>query len=84
MLRYSSTDIQRKWGEVQDAALSQPVAISRNDRDRLVIISAQEYARLMRRARRAMSLADFTAEDIAALEAARAPEEAKAFNHEVG
>ena len=50
---------------------------------RTVMISVEEYHHLKRRDRRVMSLEDFTDADIAALEAARAPESAKAFDDEL-
>jgi hypothetical protein len=46
-------------------------------------MSTEEYERLKRRDRQVMTLADFTHEDIAALEQVRAPTEAAAFNHEM-
>ncbi len=83
MVRISSGELQRKLGYVQDRALVEPVTITNNGRDRLVMMSAEEYCRLKRRDRRVMTLDDFTDEDIAALEKVRAPAEAAAFNHEV-
>jgi prevent-host-death family protein len=82
-MRFSARDCQRKWGTVQDAAIVQPVTISNNGRDRLVMMSVEEYRRLKRRDRHVMTLADFTDADVAAIEAARAPEEAAAFDDEV-
>ena len=67
---------------MQDLALVEPVTITNNGRDRLVMMSAEEYRRLKRRDRRVMTLDDFTDEDIAALEKVRAPAEAAAFNHQ--
>ena len=84
MMRFSAAECQRQWGKVQDTALVQPVTISNNGRDRLVLLSVEEYARLKRRDRRVMALDDFTDADIAALEAARAPEEAAQFDPEAG
>ena len=83
MVRVTAADCQRQWGKIQDMALAQPVTVSRNGRDRVVILSVEEYARLKRRDRRVMTVADFTDEDIAAIEAARAPSEAAAFDDEV-
>ena len=48
-----------------------------------MLISAEEYARLKRRDRQVLSLADFSAADLAALESARPPAEAIAFDHEL-
>ncbi len=83
MLKVSAAEFQRNIGRYQDAALTQPVAVTRNGRERTVMISVEEYRRLKRRDRRVMSLEDFTDADIAALEATRAPESAKAFDDEV-
>jgi PHD/YefM family antitoxin component YafN of YafNO toxin-antitoxin module len=83
MVRISAGEFQRQWGRVQDLAIAQPVTITSNGRDRMVLMSAEEYERLKRRDRQVMTLGDFTDEDIAALEAVRAPAEAAAFNHEV-
>jgi prevent-host-death family protein len=83
MLRVPAGEFQRHVGHYQDVALTQPVAVTRNGRERTVMISAEEYHRLKRRDRQVLSLADFTEADIAALEATRAPEETKAFDHEL-
>jgi PHD/YefM family antitoxin component YafN of YafNO toxin-antitoxin module len=76
-------EFQRHIGRYQDMALTQPVAVTRNGRQRTVMISAEEYYRLKRRDRQALALADFTDADIAALEAARAPASSKDFDHEL-
>jgi prevent-host-death family protein len=79
----SAGDFQRKLGHYQDRALVEPVLITRNGRERLVVLAVEEYRRLKRRDREVLTLDDFTDEDIAALEKTRAPAEAAAFNHEV-
>ena len=73
MVRVPAGEFQRHIGRYQDIALTQPVAVTRNRRERTVLISAEEYARLKRRDRQVLTLADFTEADIAALEATRAP-----------
>ena len=83
MEKVSSAEFQRKIGHYQDRALVEDVFITRNGRDRLVMMSIDEYRRLKRRDRRVMTLEDFTEEDIAALESVKAPPEAAVFNHEV-
>jgi PHD/YefM family antitoxin component YafN of YafNO toxin-antitoxin module len=59
------------------------MVITRNGRERVVMISVDEYRRLKRRDRRVMGLKDFADEDIAALEATRASESSKAFDSEL-
>ncbi len=83
MLSVTAAELQRNYGRYQDEALKQPLSITRNGRERLVVLAVEEYERLRRRDRQVLGLSDFTADDIAALEAARAPDAAKAFDHEV-
>ena len=83
MIKVSAAEFQRNIGRYQDMALTQPVAVTRNGRERTVMISTEEYNRLKRRDREVLSLDDFTEEDIAAIEAAEPPVEAEAFNHEL-
>ena len=83
MKTVSAAEFQRNIGRYQDLALRQPVAVTRNGRESTVMISVDEYRRLKRRDRQVLGLDDFTDADLAALEAARAPEAAKAFDHEL-
>jgi len=83
MIKVSAAEFQRNIGKYQDAALTQPVVVARNGRERTVMISVDEYRRLKRRDRRVMGLEDFSDEDIAALEETRAPEASKAFDGEL-
>ena len=83
MLKVSSAEFQRNIGRYQDLALTQTIYVTRNGRERTVMISTDEYNRLKRRDREVLGLDDFTAEDIELIKAARAPESAKAFDHEI-
>ena len=83
MIKVSAAEFQRHIGRYQDMALVQPVAVTRNGRERTVMISAEEYQRLKRRDRRVLELDDFTDADIASLEEVRAPDSSKAFDHEI-
>jgi len=71
MITVSAAEFQRHFGRYQDEALVRPVAITRNGRERLVVISTEEYRRLRRRARevlRAGELSDAELELIAKTE----------------
>ena len=46
MITVSSVEFQRNFGRYQDVALTEPVAVTRNGRDRLVLLSVDEYHRL--------------------------------------
>lgn len=82
-LKVSAAEFQRNIGRYQDLALSRPVAVTRNGRESTVLISSEEYERLKRRDRQVLGLDDFTEADIAALEEARPPAEARAFDPEL-
>ena len=83
VIKVSSAEFQRNIGRYQDLALTQPVAVTRNGRERTVMISTEEYNRLKRRDRQVLRLEDFTEEMIEAIEKAEPPEEAKQFDHEL-
>jgi prevent-host-death family protein len=51
-MRISSAEFQRQFGALSDKALTEPLTITRNGRDALVLLSVEEYERLKRRDRR--------------------------------
>ena len=83
MVRVSSGELQRKIGQIKDLALVEPVTITSNGRDRLVLMSAEEYRRLKRRDRQVLGLEDFTDADVAAFKEVRPSSAATAFDNEV-
>lgn len=83
MIRVTSTEFGKEVGRYQDAALAQPVVVTRNGRDRTVMISAGEYQRLKRRDREVLGIEEFTAAEVEAIRRAEPSREADAFNHEL-
>jgi PHD/YefM family antitoxin component YafN of YafNO toxin-antitoxin module len=83
MVKVASAEFQKHIGRYQDMALVQPVTITRNGRDRTVMISADEYYRLKRRDREVLGLDDFTEADLAAIRTAEPPTETALFDHEL-
>jgi prevent-host-death family protein len=79
----SSGDFQRKIGHYQDRALVEPIVVTRNGRERLVLLSAEEFKRLKRRDREVLRLADFTQADVDAIRNAEPPAKASHFDHEI-
>ena len=67
MVKVSSVEFQKNFGKYQDTALVEPVTVMRNGRDRIVLLSVEEYQRLKRRDRQVMSTADLPESDIAAI-----------------
>ena len=72
-MKVTTADFIKNYGTLADRALSEPVTITKNGRDRLVVISAAEFARLKRRDRRAVRLEDFTDAEMAAIGEAKMP-----------
>lgn len=83
MIKVGAAEFQRNIGHYQDVALTQPVAVTRNGRERTVMISVEEYRRLKRRDREVLVSEDLTEGDLAAIEASRAPDGAKAYDTEL-
>jgi hypothetical protein len=83
IVRISASTFGKEVGRYQDIALMHPVIVSRNGRDRTVMISVEEYRRLKRRDRQVLGLGDFTEADLAAIKKAKPPAEAAKYNDEV-
>jgi prevent-host-death family protein len=83
MLVVTSADFQRNLGLYQDKALAEPVTITKNGRERLVLLSVEEYQRLKRRDRRALKIEDMTDEQLAAVEAAQVSERHRYLDDEL-
>ncbi|KAB2764301.1 MULTISPECIES: type II toxin-antitoxin system Phd/YefM family antitoxin [Brucella/Ochrobactrum group] len=62
--------ISKNFGAYQDAAVRDPVIITKNGRPRTVLLAYEDYLRLMRRERRVELTATLTEDDLAAVEAA--------------
>jgi len=58
--------VQRRWGDVSDRALREPVVISAKGRPRHVLMAFDEYQRLKARDRRAYRIEDLP-DDLAEL-----------------
>lgn len=70
-----AAEFQRNIGLYQDKALSEPIFITRNGRERTVLISVDEYRRLKLRDREALRAEELSKEEIEAIAATEmAPE----------
>jgi prevent-host-death family protein len=74
-MRVSTADFIKHYGDLADRALTEPVTITKNGRDRLVVIAVAEYERLKRRDRRVRRAEDLTDEEIVLIAAAEVPAE---------
>lgn len=78
-----SADFQRKIGYYQDKAMLDAVVVTRNGRDRLVLLSAAEYYRLKQLDREVLSVGDLSEEDLQAIAAAEVPAEYAHLDNEL-
>ena len=74
-MKVSSAEFIKNYGILADQALKEPVTITKNGRDRLVVLSVEEYARLKRRDRRVVRTGDLSDEDIELIAKAEVPAE---------
>jgi prevent-host-death family protein len=75
--------VAKNFGQFQDAALSEPVIVTKYGRESVVIIKAAEYHRLKKRDREVLRPQDLSDADIAAIRSAAPPAEAFQFDDEV-
>ena len=74
-MKVTTADFIKHYGALADRALSEPLTITKNGRDRLVVLSAEEYGRLKRRDRRVVSAEELTDAEIALISKAEVPAE---------
>jgi prevent-host-death family protein len=74
-VRVTTADFIKHYGRLADRALSEPVTITKNGHDRLVVLSAEEYERLKRRDRRVVRAGELTDEEVALIARAEVPAE---------
>ena len=82
MQKITSSELQRQIGTQLDTVQREPVMIASNGRERAVLLSVAEYNRLKRRDREVLDVGELTDEDLAAIQSAEPPVEAKRFDHE--
>ena len=82
-MRISTGEFIRNFGALSDRALTEPVTITKNGRDRLVVLSAEEYDRLRRRDRRVIRAEEITDEELNLISAAEVGREFDHLNAEL-
>ena len=75
MTRVTISELQRHIGDIQELALKEPVSITRNGREKYILLSTEEYQRLKRRDRQVLGIDELSEEDIRDIAAANVPEE---------
>ncbi len=82
MPRVSSTDLSNRLDQYQDEALKRPLIITKNNRDRLVMLSNEEYRRLKQLDRKSLFVEDLSDADLEAISRAEVPVEHNPLNVE--
>lgn len=82
-MKVTTADFIKHYGRLADRALSEPLTITKNGHDRLVVLSAGEYERLKRRDRRVVRAGELTDEEVAAIAKAEVPAEYAHLDEEI-
>ena len=83
MVKVTAAEFHRNIGAYQDIALTKAVTITKNGRDRTVLISAEEYTRLKRRDRRVIAAGELSERHVVALRAAKVPDQCADLDREL-
>lgn len=78
----SSADFLKSYGQVVEMALREPVTITSHGRDRLVLLSADEFRRLKEKDRQSLHPWETGEADLRALGVAEPPAETPAFDRD--
>lgn len=73
IMKVSTADFIRNYGTLADKALTEPLTITKNGRDRFVLVAAAEFERLKRRDRKVYAAGELPEEIIALIAKAEVP-----------
>jgi len=82
-VKVSAAEFQRQSGRYFDLALTQPVVITRNGRERTVMISTEEYQRLKKQDREVLMAAEFSEAELQQIANSLPQSGADAFDDEL-
>jgi len=71
MLKIPSAEVAKNFGYYQDKALAEPVTVRKYNRDSVVIIRADEYARLKKLDRQVRAIEELNGDDMELLSSSR-------------
>lgn len=81
LLAVPAKEVAGKFGFYTDEALLHPVGIQRHGVTRVVMLSLQEYERLLRRDRQVLDVRDLDDEDLEAIQIAEGSKRAKELDY---
>ena len=82
-MKVTAAEVGKNFGQFADKALVEPVTITKYGREHLVLLSAEEYARLKHRDRQVYRAAEVPDDILAAIEATEPPQESEAVELEL-
>jgi PHD/YefM family antitoxin component YafN of YafNO toxin-antitoxin module len=78
-----ASDVQRRFSYWKRRAQHAPVIVRHHGQDEVVLLSAEEFARLKRRDREVLRPEDFSDDELAAIAAAKVPDSYAHLNAEL-
>ncbi|MEI9425979.1 type II toxin-antitoxin system Phd/YefM family antitoxin [Mesorhizobium sp. Cs1299R1N1] len=76
----TAAEVSKNFGAYQDAAVREPVVITKNGRPRTVLMAYEDFLRLSKRDRRVQRTVDLNEAEIAAVEASEMTPEGEQLN----
>ena len=76
----TAAEVSKNFGAYQDAAVREPVIITKNGRPRTVLMAYEDFVRLRKRDRRVQRTVDLTEAEIAAIQASEMTPEPDHFD----
>ena len=76
----TAAEVSKNFGAYQDAAVREPVVITKNGRPRTVLMAYEDFVRLSKRDRRVQRTVDLSDAEIAAVEASPLTPETQHLN----
>lgn len=73
-MKVTTADFIKHYGRLADRALTEPLTITKNGHDRLVVLSVEEYERLKRRDRSVIIAGELADADRALIAASTVPQ----------
>lgn len=82
-MKVTDTEFQQNVGRFQDVALRRPVTITKNNRDHVVLLAAEEYKRLLKRSRAVLLAGELSDDVLASIARTEMPAGREALNAEL-
>lgn len=81
--KVTAATVSKNFGAYQDAAIREPVIITRNGRPKTVLMAYEDYLRLMKRDRHVELTSELDDDDLAAIEASEMTPGSEDFDAEL-